>query len=127
MKLIVKLAGALAPALALAACGGDSDADNADVPADEVATAPNSAGTYSGTDPEGAEIVWTLDPAGTYEAQADGETMETGTWEDTIRGTCLTGEGSEGEQCYNFGEVGADGTLEVTGPDGASITMTKEG
>lgn len=127
MKKIIALAGAFA----LAACGGgDTEVEEGE---DEVAEmgVPESTGTYVGTNEDGAEWTRVLAEDGTYTDTIDGETVETGTWEDTIRGTCLTadaaeGEAAEGEMCYNIGQPAEDGTVDVTGPDGETMSMTKQ-
>lgn len=123
MKKLVALAGVVS----LAACGGGETetADTAEVAGEEVAAVPDSAGTYTGTDLEGRETTWVLNEDGTYEIMADGEMVESGAWIDTVRGTCLTAEGAEEEQCYNF-VAGEGDTFEVTGPEGETITMTRE-
>ena len=118
---------ALASVALLAACGGGSDTaapEEAVVEEDSMAM-PDSAGTYTGTDAEGVEMAWMLSDDGTYEATSDGEVVETGTWEDTMRGTCLTAEGGEGEECYNIQPGTEDGMVEVTGPDGETMTMSQ--
>lgn len=124
MKKIVAIAGIFA----LAACGGE-ETETADLETEEevaTMTASDPSGTYSMTSEEGEEVTWVLNEDGTYEQMAGGEVIQSGTWEETIRGTCLTAEGGEGEQCYNFGQPGPDGTVEVTGPDGETVMMTKE-
>ncbi len=127
MKKIVAFAGASALALSLAACGG-SDVDEpteAEIDTADTVIPETSAGTYTGTTEDGTEWSSTLNADGTFEDYEGGELVRTGTWEDNIRGTCFVNDGEEGEECYNIGEVQADGTIEVTGPDGETFTMTK--
>lgn len=128
MRKIIALAGVFA----LAACGGGEEAEVVEGEEEVAETViPQSTGTYVGTNEEGEEWTRVLAEDGTYTDTVGGETVETGTWEDTIRGTCLTadtaeGEAAEGEMCYNIGQPAEDGTVEVTGPDGQTITMTKQ-
>lgn len=125
MKKLVALAGAFA----LAACGGN-DAEETAVaepePVEAVDTA-SSAGTYAGTDENGVAWTSTLNADGTFEDTENGEVVRTGTWEDNDRGTCFITEGDDVEACFTMGEVQGDGTVEVTGPEGETFTMTKTG
>ena len=126
---------AAASALALAACGGGNDdaatTDTAAAPAEDTASVmPTAQGMYTGTNADGQEWTANLRQDGTYEFTEGGEVTQIGTYDNNIRGTCLTEETGDTaapgqEMCYNFGEVGPDGTVEVTGPDGVTFTMNK--
>lgn len=126
-----KLIAVAALTFALAACGGGDDAAEADAAADAETAAPDvpatSAGTYVGAGADGAEVTTVLATDGTFTDTMNGEVIRSGTWEDNIRGTCFVEEGVEGEACYNMGAPAADGTVEVTGPDGTTTTMKKTG
>lgn len=120
---------AAAALFALAACGGsegeDGAANGAEEASDAAAVPATSAGTYVGTDSEGTEVTFVLGADGTFEHREGGEVVRTGTWEDNIRGTCFIEEGVEFDQCYNIVPVGEDGTVDVTGPDGVTMSMTR--
>ncbi|RJY08585.1 hypothetical protein [Aurantiacibacter aquimixticola] len=125
MKTLIALAGAFA----LAACGGSEPEEpiGPDIAEAPVAEAElQYAGVYEGEDENGVPWRTELNEDGTFTDMEGGEVIRTGTWsEEDIRGTCFVEEGVEGEDCYQMGEVQEDGTVEVTGPDGASFTMNK--
>lgn len=119
---------AVAALFALAACGGSDAGEEGAVAEDEAgnpAIPATSAGTYVGTDGAGGEVTFVLNADGTFEHREGGEVARTGTWEDNIRGTCFIEEGVEFDQCYNIVPVGDDGTVDVTGPDGVTMSMTR--
>ncbi|RPF70386.1 hypothetical protein [Aurantiacibacter spongiae] len=131
MTKLVALTAASVLALATSACGNDADAPSeaqidetaldGGLSANDATQYPvTTAGTY-----EGGGVTMTLSEDGSF-LERNGDATREGTWEyDTIRGTCLTDQGSDQEQCYNMGEVQDDGTVSVTGPDGTTTTMTK--
>jgi len=120
-----KLIAVAALTLTLAACGGGDEAAEGEVAvAADTDTPAGSAGTYVGG-AEGAEVTSVLNTDGTFTDTLNGEVIRSGTWEDNIRGTCFVEEGVEGEACYNMAVPAADGTVEVTGPDGTKTTMKK--
>lgn len=132
MKKII--AATLAPALALGLAGcGDSEVDE---PAEaEIATpdagmndgAAQVAGTYSGNTEDGGTWTSTLNADGTFQDTENGEVVRTGSWTyDPVEGTCFTTTGDTEAQCFMMGEPAADGTVEVTGPDGSTFTMNKD-
>lgn len=119
---------ALASIAALAACGGNTDEPSEDTSIDEAVAdviPATKAGTYTSTTPDGAEVVVALNLDGTYTVTENGEQVESGTWEDNIRGTCLMAEGGDGENCFNIQE-GADGMVDITGPDGQTSSYRFE-
>lgn len=124
---------ATAAIFALAACGGKADeqvADDQVIPTTQSTfAAATEAGTYTGTDEAGQPWTSTLNADGTFEDRADGKVIRTGTWENTAEGTCFTDEAALGEaaepQCYQMGVPDSNGTLVVTGPDGATFQMKK--
>ena len=132
MKKLIVIAGALA----LAACGNDAETPaEADTTAAETGATTNtaafdeygSAGTYGGTTEDGTSWSSVLNEDGTFEDTEAGETIRTGTWsDDPVKGTCFVPEGETAEECYQMGDVGEDGTVVVTGPDGAEFTMQKQ-
>ncbi len=121
---------AVAALASLAACGGDADApaeaDGMDESAAAVIPATN-AGTYTSTTEDGAEVSLMLSDDGTYTVSQDGEQMETGTWEDNIRGTCLTAEGGDGEDCWNIQPGAEEGMMDVTDSQGETMSYSYEG
>lgn len=124
MKKIIAVAGLFA----LAACGGsEAEGDAAageDATAVEEAGFPSAAGTYTMTAEDGTVTTWALSEDGSFTETVGADVTTEGTWSDEIRGTCLVAAGSEGEACYNI-VSGEDGTTEVTGPDGETMTMMK--
>ncbi|MEL1250160.1 hypothetical protein [Aurantiacibacter gilvus] len=130
MKKLIAVATAVSGALVLAACGGGADEPTeADIDEDAAnAVLPDTkAGTYTSTTPEGVEVSVSLNADGTYSVMEGGEQVETGNWEDNIRGTCMMPEGGEGEDCYNIAPAGEDGMVDVTGPDGETMNYSFEG
>ena len=127
---------ALAASLALAACGGGNDdtaatETMAPTPMETAPAMTGAQGTYTGTNAAGQPWTASLRSDGTYEFTENGEVTQFGTYTEGANGTCLTEDTGETaapaeEMCYNFGEVGADGTVTVTGPDGAAFTMNKQ-
>lgn len=118
---------AIAAAFTMAACGGNE----AEAPVEaEVETAPTLAvseyaGTYSGTSEDGSSWASTLAADGTFEDTQDGEVVRVGTWTDGADGLCFNVEGETAPECYEMGEIQADGTVESTGPDGETFIMNK--
>ncbi len=129
MKKIIALAGAFA----LAACGG-SEADaptdaetTAAAPAEDAALPTTSAGTYTSVAEDGAEVAVSLGADGNYTVMEGGASVETGTWEDNIRGTCLTPAAGGGENCWNIEPGTEAGTMNITDADGETLTYSFEG
>ena len=122
MNKLIAIAAAPVLALGVAACGGnDADAPT-EATIDDTATtttaAPTTAaGTYTSTGAGGENVAITLNADGTYTMMQGGEQTEAGSWEDTVRGTCLTAEGAT-EMCYNIEQTGTAGMVNITGPDG---------
>lgn len=130
MKKIIAVATAMTGALALAACGGDADEPteaNIDAETVDSVLPDTNAGTYTSTTPEGAEVAVILNADGTYSVTEAGNEVETGTWEDNIRGTCLVATGGEGEDCYNIAPAAEEGMVDITGPDGEQMSYAFEG
>lgn len=129
MKKIVAVATALTGALTLAACGGGAD-DPTEAEIDEAtveSVMPDAgAGTYTGSTPDGDELVLSMAADGTYTVSVAGEQTETGTWENNIRGTCLTAEGDDGEACWNIMPGEEEGMVDITGPDGETRSFSFE-
>jgi hypothetical protein len=126
MKKLIAIAGIAT----LAACGGGADEPTEDTAIDEAAAAvipETSAGTYTSTTPDGAEVVVALNADGSYTVSEAGEQVEAGSWEDNIRGTCLTAEGGDGENCFNIQPGAEAGMMDVTGPDGETMSYAFEG
>lgn len=121
---------AVAAIATLAACGGGADdpaeADDIEEAAAEVIPA-TSAGTYTSATEDGTEVAVALNADGTYAVMQAGETVETGTWEDNIRGTCLTAEGGDGEDCWNIQPGAEEGMMDITGADGETMSYSFEG
>jgi hypothetical protein len=121
---------AVAALASLAACGGGADdaaeADDIDEAAAEVIPS-TTAGTYTSTTEDGTEVAVALNADGTYAVMQGGETVETGTWEDNIRGTCLTAEGGDGEDCLNIQAGAEEGMMDITGGDGETMSYSYEG
>lgn len=130
MKKIIVVATAVAGALTLAACGGGADeaseAEIDDSAADSVLP-ETSAGTYTSTTPDGAAVSMVLNADGSYSVTEGEAQVEAGTWEDNIRGTCMTAEGGDGEECYNIVPAADEGMVDVTGPDGETMSYSFEG
>lgn len=116
--------------LALAACNGEAEVTEEEAPAEEeVVEVAGPVGDYTFTNDEGAEMAATIAADGTTQVMsADGEVVDSGTWELTEEGqTCFTMEGMEegsDPTCVTFGEPAEDGTVEVTGSDGEVDTVT---
>lgn len=130
MKKLIAVATAVSGALALAACGGGSDEPTeADIDADaaEAGIPVTNAGTYTSTTPEGVEVSVMLNADGSYAVTEGGEQIESGSWTDENRGTCLVAEGGEGEDCYNIVPAAEEGMMDVTGPDGETMSYSFEG
>lgn len=119
---------AVAAIASLAACGGGAD-DATEAQVDEEVAAEvlpsTSAGTYTSTTEDGTEVAVSLNADGTYSVVQGGEQVESGTWEDNIRGTCLTAEGGDGEDCWNI-QPGTDGMMDITGADGETMSYSFE-
>ncbi len=118
--------------LALAACNGEAEVTEEEAaPAEEVVEVASVVGTYNGTSDDGSEWTATINEDGTSDVTVDGEVVDSATWRTNEEGlTCFTGVPDEGEEageeeCYTFGEVGEDGSVEVTGADGESQTVIK--
>ncbi len=120
---------AVAALATLAACGGDAeDASEAEID-ETIATQPMSAtnaGTYTSTAEDGSEVSVTLAENGTYTVMQGGDMVEAGTWEDNDRGTCLTAEGGDGEDCWSI-QPGVDGMMDVTDSTGETMSYNYEG
>lgn len=125
MKKLIAVAGLVS----LAACGGSADepgeAEDLDTAAAEVIPS-TSAGTYSSTTEDGTEVSVNLNADGSYAVVQGGETVESGTWEDNIRGTCLTAEGGDGEDCWNIQPGAEEGMMDITGGDGETMSYSYE-
>lgn len=132
MRKLVIVAGAFA----LAACASEAEAPVEEEEAvEEMAEATSTVemgGTYSRTNDDGVEVSTTLNDDGTYTAYENGEEVGGGTWTaDAENGTCFvqtSGEMEEGDgepRCFITGEVQADGTMEVTNPEGDTYTVNK--
>ncbi|MFB0611544.1 hypothetical protein [Aurantiacibacter poecillastricola] len=120
---------AVAAALSLAACGGNADEAGEEVAEDSAAAEvipSTSAGTYTSTTEDGTEVAVMLNADGTYAVTQGGEQVESGTWEDNIRGTCLTAEGGDGEDCWNI-QPGEAGMMDVTDSTGETMSYSFEG
>ena len=115
----------LAACAALAACGsneadetaGDDAAASAGETTGDVA-ATDMAGTYEITMSDGRVAIQTLNADGTYSDTIDGQVTESGTWRQSGDQLCYTAQGAASESCYSGGPANADGSFEVTGPDG---------
>jgi hypothetical protein len=129
--MIMRKLVAITGILVLAACGGEAETVAEGTSTEAVAEVPAVVGTYVGTDDDGAEWTGVIKPDGTTEVLVAGEVVETGTWRSGDNGTtCFTanpaeGEEAEPESCMTFGEVQADGTVEVTDSNGETDTLTK--
>ncbi|QZH74646.1 MAG: hypothetical protein JY451_13430 [Erythrobacter sp.] len=129
MKKIIALAGAFA----LAACGGndaEAPADGEIAVEDTAADAPmptTQTGTYSSLSDDGTEVAVTLNADNTYTVMEGETSVETGTWEDNVRGTCLTPASGGGENCWNIQPGTEAGTMDITDADGETRTYTFEG
>ncbi|MWV27897.1 hypothetical protein [Aurantiacibacter rhizosphaerae] len=120
---------AVAALVSLAACGGGADDAN-EAQIDETVTTDvipsNTAGTYTSTSEDGSEVSLTLAEDGTYSVMQGGEQVESGTWEDNIRGTCLTAEGGDGEDCWNIQPGTEAGMMDVTDSNGDTMSYSYE-
>lgn len=120
---------AVAALASLAACGGGADeaseAEDIDAAAADVIPS-TSAGTYTSTAEDGTEVAVALNADGTYAVTQGEETVESGTWEDNIRGTCLTAEGGDGEDCWNIQPGAEEGMMDITGGDGETMSYSYE-
>lgn len=131
MKKIIAFAAAPALVMTAAACGGNevddpAEADIAKVDAGAADHTAQVAGTYSGNTEDGGTWTSVLNEDGTFEDTENGEVVRTGSWtHDPVEGTCFTTTGDTEAQCFMMGEPAADGTVEVTGPDGSTFTMNK--
>jgi len=126
MKKLIAIAGIAT----LAACGGGTDEPTEDTSIDEAVAdviPQTHAGTYTSTTPDGAEVVVVLNEDGSYTVSEGGEQVEAGAWEDNIRGTCLTAEGGDGENCFNIQAAEEEGMMDITGPDGETMNYSFEG
>lgn len=121
MKKIIAFASASALAFTLAACGGSDTDDPVEAEIEELdeVIPSGSAGTYSFTDEEGVVVAVSLAEDGTYAITEGGETVESGTWEDNIRGTCLTAEG-QSENCWNIQPSETEGMVDITNGEGVT-------
>lgn len=116
----------------LAACSGANETEDETPTGEEVAVdeaGASWAGTYQATTEEGETWTSTLDEDGTYSDEMNGEALESGTWAEVGEQVCFYPDveaGAEAEEtCFTAGEMGEDGTFEATGPDGATMTITK--
>lgn len=122
----------VASVLALAGCEAEADvADaNADAAAvEEVAEVDPAVGTYSWTEDDGTEVTGHLEADGTAYMTVDGERTNPASWARSEDGQiCMEGVDEEGEEwsdCMTFGEVAADGTVEITDSEGNVDTVVK--
>ncbi|WAT18480.1 hypothetical protein OZN62_02550 [Aurantiacibacter sp. MUD11] len=115
--------------LALAACGGEAEVSEEEAVEEEVAEVDPAVGAYTWTDDEGNEVTGYINADGTAYTEVNGEANPTIAWARNEEGeVCLSGtddEGEEWEDCMTFGELGEDGTMEITGSDGEVDTVTK--
>ena len=121
---------AVAAFVSLAACGGGADEPAEDATLDEAAaevTPTTNAGTYSSSTEDGTPVSVTLNADGTYIVMQDEEQVESGTWEDNVRGTCLTAEGGDGEDCWTITPGAEEGMMDITGSDGTTASYSYEG
>jgi len=126
----------------IAAIGALAACSEAEAPAPEptdtaTAAAPLAidggplAGSYSTTDAEGGEAVWTLAEDGTFTLVAEGVDPVAGTYtntpnEDGTAKFCADPEGDEaGETCYAISVPGEDGSWTATDPDGNVLTVKR--
>ncbi|MXO93060.1 hypothetical protein GRI62_05500 [Erythrobacter arachoides] len=122
MKTIIALVAAPVLALGVVACGGnDADAPTeANIESDTAANPmvpTTAAGTYTSTTEDGTDLSLTLNGDGSYTMMQGGQQTEAGTWEDNIRGTCLTAQGAS-ETCYNIQPGTTAGTVSITDNEG---------
>ncbi len=121
---------AVAALVSLAACGGGAD-DASEAEIDDTAAADvipsTNAGTYTSTTEDGSEVSLTLADDGSYTVMEAGEQIESGTWEDNIRGTCLTAAGGDGEDCWNIQPGAEAGMMDVTDSNGDTMSYSYEG
>lgn len=131
MRKLVLVAGVLA----LAACNSDAEVTEDDAAEEEVAEVDSAVGAYSWTDDDGNAVTGHLLEDGTTYVEVNGERQNEANWVRNDAGqVCITWEagvsddGEEyeaGEDCMTFGEVGEDGTLEITDSDGEVDVVTK--
>ena len=118
MKKLIAIAGVFA----LAACGGNDAEETTQTDMNDTATtttAPmseTSAGTYTSEAEDGSNLTIRLNQDGTYAINSAGEEVESGDWEDTARGTCLTATGGD-EVCWQRATT-ADGQVTFTDASG---------
>jgi hypothetical protein len=85
----------------------------------------SAAGVYTATAADGTVTTSTLNADGTYkDTDAEGTTLEEGTWAVVEGKTCFTPT-TEGREalCYTESEVGADGSFTATADNGDSVTV----
>lgn len=131
MRKLVLITGVFA----LAACGSDAEAPAEEAPVEEIAEVDPAVGSYTWTEDDGTEVTGFLNADGTSWIEVGGERMDESTWarneEDQICISWEAGVDDDGEEyeagsdCMTFGEVGEDGTLEVTDADGDVDVVTK--
>lgn len=124
----------LAGALALAGCNDAAETEAVEgddmAMAEPVAEIDPVVGAYSWTEDDGSEVVGHLEADGSAWMEVDGERVDDSTWARNESGqVCISWEGDEenepGTECMTFGEVGPDGTLQITDAQGEVDTVTK--
>lgn len=118
---------AAAAVLALSGCN-EAEKTTVETPvATDTAMAPapavtepatgNMAGTYEVTLADGTKVTETIKSDGTYVDVANGKETK-GTWRMDGANSCFDPEGTAPEVCYTTGAAAADGSFQVTAPDG---------
>ncbi|MBW0144665.1 hypothetical protein [Sphingomicrobium clamense] len=130
MKKLFLLAGAAA----LASCG--DTATEEEMPAEDIAMEAEAPAegdtsllgtTWTFTDPEGNEVIETIDADGNYIAETtDGEHLDHGTMVMKDGQGCFTSAMTdEGEVCWTVAPHNVGESQETTGSNGETITVTR--
>ena len=125
MRKIVLITGVFA----LTACAGEAEAPAEEaVEVAETEEVAGPVGNYTWTEDDGTVMSASIDADGTTQVMnADGETVDSGTWEHTDEGqTCFVMEGMEegaDPACWTFSEPNEEGAVEITDGDGETNTV----
>ncbi len=129
MKTFISLAGVCAASLTLAACGGNDTAEPTEAVIEEpavMAPAASDAGTYTSLTEGGDSLTVALNADGTYAITQDGAQVESGSWEDTPEGACLTAVGAAEPACWTFAPGAEAGTVDMTDSAGTTTSFSYE-
>lgn len=94
-------------------------------PAATQAATGTMAGTYEVTRADGTKVTETINADGTYVDVANGKETK-GTWRMDGAKACFDEAGDVAEVCYTTSAPAADGSFQVSGPDGKVVSTVRK-